>query len=113
MGWRQLADLPWIKTPDDSIHSRLLSHCFQKHNAVPNVVARVDLEPTMLDLVKSGVALSLARDSIALRASHAGGVAVVDEIAVEAELAFICKSGRAKEPLVQTAMALMQEDWGS
>ena len=64
-GWKEIAALPWIWTPPDSVHHRLLARKFAELDAVPNAVAEVDQEASMLDLVRSGVGLSLARDSLA------------------------------------------------
>ena len=41
----------------------------------------------MLDLVKSGVGLSLMRDSIAIRESQAHGLAVADKVSLDCALA--------------------------
>ena len=41
---------------------------FEEAGVKPVIVAEVDQEPSMLDLVKSGVGLTLARDSIAIAA---------------------------------------------
>lgn len=110
-GWRELAALPWIATPPESVHNRLLSRVFAAEGVEPRVVAWVDLEPSMLDLVRSGVALALARDSIALRAAHAEGVAIADAVRVQAELGFVCRAGRAAEPHIAAAMGVMRELW--
>lgn len=110
-GWAELAALPWIATPPDSAHYRLLDRVFSAAGVKPNIVARVDLEPSMLDLVKSGVALALARESLALRAAHADGVVIADGVAVEAELGFIARKDRLHEPPIAAAMAVMAEVW--
>ena len=109
--WPDLVRLPWIGTPPESIHNRLLSPIFAAQGIAPNAVARVDLEPSMMDLVRSGVALALARDSLALRAAHAGGVVVADAVAVPAELGFICRSDRRAEPQIDAAMSIVAELW--
>lgn len=109
--WRELAVLPWIATPAESVHHRLLSGIFAAEGVEPNVVARVDLEPSMLDLVKSGVALALARDSLALRAAHAEGVVIADAVSVEAELGFIALKNRARESAIAAALDAIAEVW--
>ena len=109
--WSQLSALPWVGTPPESIHHKLLSHCMGAQHKQLNEVARVDLEPSMLDLVRSGVALSLARDSIALRALHAGGIAIADAVNVQAELAFVCRKDRTEVPLIKAAMEMMRSLW--
>lgn len=109
--WKDLARLPWIGTPPDSVHHRLLEGIFRKAGASQRIVAQVDLEPSMLDLVKSGVGLSLARDSIALRAAHAGGIVIADRVQVPAELGFLCLRGRRKEPAIAAAFSVIGSVW--
>ncbi|WP_054471932.1 LysR family transcriptional regulator, partial [Achromobacter xylosoxidans] len=85
--WRDIAALPWIWTPPDSVHHRLLAAKFAELGVTPNTVAEVDQEASMLDLVRSGVGLTLARDSIALRESQAHGLALAPDLSIQAELA--------------------------
>ena len=110
-GWRDLARLPWIGTPPESVHSRLLARIFAAEGVEQRVVARVDLEPSMMDLVRSGVALALARDSLALRAAHAEGVVIADAVSVPAELGLMCRPERRKEAPIAAAMAIVAEIW--
>lgn len=109
--WKALAGLPWIGTPPESAHHRLLSGVFREAGASPRIVAQVDLEPSMLDLVASGVGLSLARDSIALRAAHAGGIVVADRVQVPAELGFLCLRARRSEPAIAAAFRVIGSVW--
>ncbi|CAH2803213.1 MAG: Transcriptional regulator, LysR family [uncultured Caballeronia sp.] len=80
--WAALAKLPWIWTPPESAHNRLLSRIFREVGAMPVIVAEVDQEPSMLDLVKSGVGLTLARDSIAIGEAHAHALTIVEGVTV-------------------------------
>lgn len=109
--WPALAALPWIWTPPESAHNRMLSALFAERGLAPNKVALVDQESSMLDLVKSGVGLSLARESIALRAAHAHGIVIADAVALESELSFIASAKRQQEPLIAAAFGLLQELW--
>lgn len=109
--WRGLAQLPWIGTPPESVHNRLLSRIAAAEGVEFKIVAQVDLEPSMMDLVKSGVALSLARDSLALHAAHAGGVIIADAVTVPAGLGFICRKDRLKEPAIAAAVQIVSEIW--
>lgn len=110
--WEALAKLPWIWTPPESAHNRLLTKTFAQFKVEPNKVALVDQEPSMLDLVKSGVGLSLARESIALREAHAHGLAIADRVSVSAELSFITLAKRQKEPTIAAVFSLLQAIWG-
>jgi DNA-binding transcriptional LysR family regulator len=109
--WRELATLPWIWTPPHSAHNRLLSHIFGELGVTPLKVAEVDQEPSMLDLVKSGVGLSLARNSIAIAEAHAHGLTIVGGVTVPAALTFICLSERREEPSLAAAFRLVEQQW--
>lgn len=65
----------------------------------------------MLDLVKSGVGLTLARDSIALREAHAHALTIVEHVAVPAELTFVTLAERRDEPAIAAALRLIDEQW--
>ena len=111
-GWAEIAALPWIWTPPDSVHHRLLSAKFDALGIAPHAVAEVDQEASMLDLVRSGVGLSLARDSIALRESQASGLQLVKGLSIQAELSFITQASRRDDPLVAAAFAAVQAAFG-
>jgi len=74
--WATLATLPWITTPSDSVHHRLLAPLWAKLGQAPTTVAQVDQEASMLDLVRAGFGLSLAREAVALRAADESGLAL-------------------------------------
>lgn len=111
-GWAALAQLPWIWTPPESAHHRLLSRVFAEHGVTPNKVALVDQEPSMLDLVKSGVGLSLIRDAIAMREAHAHGLVIADAVSLSTELSFIAQEKRRHEPMIAAAFDLLGQSWG-
>lgn len=106
--WAQIAALPWIWTPPDSVHNRLLTRTFSALGVSPNMVAEVDQEASMLDLVRSGVGLSLARDSIALHESQANGLLLVDGLTIRTELSFISLETRREDPLICAAFTAVQ-----
>jgi DNA-binding transcriptional LysR family regulator len=109
--WPTLAKLPWIWTPPESAHHRLLTKTFAEFQVTPNKVALVDQEPSMLDLVKSGVGLSLVRESIALREAHAHGLVIADAVSLSTELSFICLAKRKNEPGIAAVFSLLQALW--
>src|SRR6201989_1472804 len=109
--WRALAALPWIWTPPASAHNRLLSRRFAEAGVKPVKVAEVDQEPSMLDLVKSGVGLTLARDSTALAEAHAHALTIVEGVTVPTELPFITLVQRKEEPAIAAALKLIEQQW--
>ncbi|EDT43824.1 LysR family transcriptional regulator [Burkholderia ambifaria] len=109
--WRALAALPWIWTPPASAHHRLLSRRFAAAGAQPVKVAEVDQEQSMLDLVKSGIGLTLARDSTALAEAHAHALTIVERVTVPTELTFVALAERRDEPAIAAALRLIESQW--
>jgi DNA-binding transcriptional LysR family regulator len=109
--WRALAALPWIWTPPASAHHRLLSRRFAEAGVKPVKVAEVDQEPSMLDLVKSGVGLTLARDATAIAEAHAHALTIVDGITVPTELTIVTLATRKDEPVIAAALKLIEAQW--
>ncbi|QAU32889.1 LysR family transcriptional regulator [Janthinobacterium sp. 17J80-10] len=109
--WPALAQLPWIWTPPESAHNRLLSNIFSSYQVKPITVAQVDQEQSMLDLVKSGLGLSLVRESIALRESHAHGLVIADAVSVATELRFITLAKRQQEVAIAAVFSLLASVW--
>jgi DNA-binding transcriptional LysR family regulator len=110
-GWAALAALPWIWTPRASAHNRLLSKIFRDAGASPIIVAEVDQEPSMLDLVKAGVGLSLVRDTVALAQAHAHALTVAEGMTVPTRLSFVTLAARREEPAVAAALRLIEDQW--
>ena len=65
----------------------------------------------MLDLVKSGVGLSLVRESIALGEAHAHGLVIADSVALSTDLNFITLAKRTSEPMIAAVLRLLNAVW--
>lgn len=109
--WEHLATLPWIVTPQDSAHHRLLKQALAKSGAIPNRVAQVDQESCMLDLVRAGVGLSLARDALAMTERQESGLAVAKNIRLPCALSFVWRHDSATESTVKAALSTLDEVW--
>ncbi|WP_346797143.1 LysR family transcriptional regulator [Halomonas sp. Bachu 37] len=109
--WRHLATLPWIVTPAHSAHHRLLRQVLEPLGLTPNAVAQVDQEMCMLDLVRAGVGLSLARDALALAERQASGMVIVKGVKLPCALSYIWKRSRSEEPAIAAAMAVLERVW--
>jgi DNA-binding transcriptional LysR family regulator len=109
--WRELAALPWIGTPPASAHYRLLSRIFSAFGVTPFTVAEVDLEQSMIDLVKSGVGISLARNTTALAEAHTHGLTIIEGVSVPAALTFVALAERREEPSIAAALHLVEDQW--
>jgi DNA-binding transcriptional LysR family regulator len=109
--WRALAALPWIWTPPASAHHRLLSRRFAEAGVKPVKVAEVDQEPSMLDLVKSGVGLTLARDATAIAEAHAHALTIVEGVTVPTQLSFVTLAARQDDPAIAAALKAIEQQW--
>mgnify|MGYP000097028413 FL=1 len=109
--WAGLARLPWIITPPESAHHRLLNSITQPLGLQLERAALVDQESSMVDLVRSGVGLSLARESIAIHEAQASGLVIADAVSLDCELSFIYLKSRADEPAIQAAHAALRDVW--
>jgi len=110
--WKSLASLPWIGTPPASVHNRLLQGLFGELGLRQNVVAQVDQEASMLAMVRTGIGLSLCRESIALHEQQANGLVLADSVRISTTLSFMCLAARAGEPALQTAFDVIKRTWG-
>lgn len=111
--WDALAQLPWVWSPPESAHHRLLTKKFSEYKVLPEKVALVDQEASMLDLVKSGIGLSLARESIAIHEAHVHGLVIADRVSLPTELSFITLQQRKSEPAIAAALRLLKILWNN
>lgn len=109
--WQQLAKLPWLGTPPSSSHHQLLKSVAVEEGIELNVVARVDQESSMLEMVKSGIGLSLCRDSIALHEKQSYGLSVANTVSVPACLCFIVSENSRQTPLITEILNLVERSW--
>jgi DNA-binding transcriptional LysR family regulator len=111
--WEALVQLPWVGTVTESVHHRLLHKVFAPYGTSPNYVAMVDQESSMLAMVRSGVGLSLSRDSVALAEKHRHGVVVNELLEIPCTLSFITLVGRRHEQSIACAFDVLAEVWDS
>jgi len=109
--WPSLATLPWIGTPERSVHHQLLAKVYAGSIDTLNVVARVDQEASMLEMVRSGIGLSLCRDSIALHQKQTFGIAVCNAVVVPACLCFIALETDKDGPMLTELFKLLENVW--
>lgn len=109
--WTELVSLPWILTPPDSVHARLLAAALDPLGLKQKGVALVDQEASMLSLVRSGVGLALARDAVAIQASQSEGIVMADRVRLTTQLCFVAKSASRRSPVVDAALAAIARAW--
>lgn len=111
-GWTELARLPWIWTPPTSMHHVMLTRAFESVGAKPEVAAEVDLEASMIELVRAGVGLSLARETVAIDEAQKYGAAISREVPIEIPLSFVSLARRREEPMIEALFFAAQMAFG-
>ncbi len=107
-----LADLPWVRTPDNSTHTHLMTRLFAMKNLPPPKAAVLaDDESVITNLVVSGFGLALVRDDIAHRLAAEGELVIWDKASVDTTLWFVCQERRLGDPLSTTMLDLVRETW--
>lgn len=109
--WAALAHLPWVVTPTASAHNRLLAKIFAERGLRQKAVAQVDQEASMLAMVRSGVGLSLCRESIALNEAQSGNLVIVDGLRAETSLGLLCLAERRDEPAIRLSFDVVDRVW--
>lgn len=111
--WAALASLPWVGSVAESVHNRLLGKVYGPLGVTPNYVAMVDQESSMLAMVRSGIGLSLCRDSVALTEMRYHGLVVVDALELPCTLSFIALAERRQEPGIACAFDVLTQIWNA
>lgn len=106
--WDELAALPWIATPPESVHHQLLAPLFRRLKQRMLTVARVDQESSMVDLVRAGFGLSLAREAVALREADQSGLAVSRAHTLDTALSLVAPLRPADATRAATVASLFE-----
>lgn len=110
--WRELAALPWVRTPNSSTHTQLVTRLFaSKSLPPPAATIQADDESVITNLVVSGLGLALVREDIAHQLARAGELVVRSDARIETTLWFVCQARRAREPLLAALLDIVQETW--
>lgn len=109
--WNELAAMPWIGTPTQSVHHQLIARIYAGQDNKPDPVCLVDQEPSMLAMVRSGIGLSLCRESIALEERQSRGLAISNRVKIETSLRFVTLASRKSDPNVMAAFEALDATW--
>jgi DNA-binding transcriptional LysR family regulator len=109
--WLRMSELPWVRTPAISTHSQLVTQLFGAHGVrVPPHRIEADDESVIVDLVASGVGVSLVREDVAR--SRAADLYLWQGEKLRTTLWFVCSATQADEPLLRALLGCVREVWG-
>jgi len=110
--WSEIAALPWVMTPNISTHSRLVTKLLADHGIdMPQRHVEADDERVIIDLVESGVGVSLMREDVALDRQAAGEVTVWNKARLTTTLWFVCLAEKEDDALIAALLDLVRETW--
>lgn len=109
--WVGLSALTWVRTPAISTHSQLVTQLFGAHGVrVPPHRIEADDESVIVDLVASGVGVSLVREDVAR--SRAADLFLWQGEKLRTTLWFVCSATQSDEPLLRALLGCVREVWG-
>jgi DNA-binding transcriptional LysR family regulator len=111
--WAAISELPWVRTPAISTHSQLVQQLFASHDIkLPEHRIEADSESLIIDLVVSGVGVSLVREDAARPRVRAGEICLWPRAKLRTTLWFVCAASRVEEPLLRALLGCVRETWG-
>jgi len=109
--WEVLARRPWIITPEQSSHRRLVMELFHDRAALPERLIEADSEPVIINLVESEVGMSLVREELASPSAKAGRAAIWPGASATTKLWLVYDARRADDPLLEALLGVLHEIW--
>jgi DNA-binding transcriptional LysR family regulator len=111
--WAAISALPWVRTPAISTHNQLVQQLFARYGIdVPPHRIEADSESLIIDLLVSGVGVSLVREDAARPRAQAGELVLWPQAKLRTTLWFVCAASRAEDALLRALLACVRETWG-
>ncbi len=111
--WEHAAEMPWIIAPENSTHHRLAHAVLDKHGVAPTKVVGADNEGVILNLIESGVGLSLVREDLAFEREREGAIFVWPQARLLTALWFIHRTDRSNDPLLRALLDVLAQTWSN
>jgi len=111
-GWDTIAQMPWIRTPSLSTHTRLVSQLFAAHGLEPPEPAVLaDDETVITNLIVSGLGVALVREEVARARAALGELVIWPGARLPTTLWFVCLAARMQEPPLAALLGLIRQTW--
>jgi DNA-binding transcriptional LysR family regulator len=109
--WAALAEMPWVGTPRGSSQHALVAQIFGERGLTHHAVVEADQEASMIDLVRSGMALCLMRERLARDALDAGHIAVWHGARIPCPLSLLYPRQAADQPIMRALLDSVRAVW--
>lgn len=112
LGWREIADMPWIAAPAKSHIQRLQRYLFAQQGLTPREVVKCDQLSAIGDLVKSGLGMALMREDQAIKAVESNHAVIWRHARVEVPLSFVYRLKNEGTPATVGMLSVLRQCWG-
>ncbi len=109
--WPTLASMPWVGTPPYSSQHRIVKEMFAEHSLVPNFTVEADQEASMMSLVRSGAALCIMREELAVLAANQAELYVLPEHVRPCLLSFVYDRLRQSDKPIAVIAKVLKQVW--
>jgi DNA-binding transcriptional LysR family regulator len=106
-----LVRMPWVLPPDSSTLHAMLFALFRDAGSMPTQIVEGDSEAVILNLVESGLGLSLVREDYVAARADPGLLAVWGDARWRMPLWFIYAAERSSDPAVRALIDVVSELW--
>jgi DNA-binding transcriptional LysR family regulator len=111
--WEIVARRPWIVAPEPSTHRQLVMELFRAPAPQPERIVEADNESVIINLVESGVGISLLRDEVARHSVEAGRSEIWPRSQVATKLWLVHLADRETDPLLVALTDALREVWAT
>ncbi|AKJ30814.1 LysR family transcriptional regulator [Caldimonas brevitalea] len=109
--WKDVATYPWITTPAKCSFRQIASDMFARNGVAPRTVIEADQENTLVDLVHTGVGLTLLREDLAIAAETAGKLVIWGPGVEVSHLNLVYLKSERDSPMLRAVLSVISDLW--
>ena len=107
----ELADLPWIGTPDDCPYSKIMDVFFHRQGLIPKIEVFADQQSAITSMVTAGVGLNFMLEEEAIEAEKQGQIVIWQGGSFPIELSFVYRTQDMYSSQVQAVVEVIHTIW--
>ncbi|WP_233838775.1 LysR family transcriptional regulator [Paraburkholderia sp. ZP32-5] len=109
--WPALLDLPWVRTAQESSQTDVIRQIERAHGRSRQAIVEADQESSMIEIVRSGVALCLMREQLATSAMAAGGITIWRGERIPCPLSVVTLRSKAEDAVLVALRECLRDVW--
>jgi len=109
--WSDVAKMPWVSSPPGGAIFQMAETLFQQAGLQLHTIIESDQESAIINLVQSGLGLTLMREELAVEAVAQQRLILWDKGRTSSTLRLIYLATRKSDPLLQVLIAAIANAW--